>query len=183
VAGSAEELRRTRTSTVLPRAILILGGVLGLSLLPSCVSFVWSRQMDDRPMRDGALVGLEPGATRLEACLDRLGAPLYVWEYKGNGAALAWGHADHDTKRISISLPLERARPSFSYGDIDANVRGAVLLFDGDFVLEQVKEGYLRTIAGELRKKARPAPAESSEADASPDASPAPPPPGGGKNP
>ena len=139
------------------RGIVARGILLGLlPLLAGCVSFIWSRTRAYQPMPKGALVGLEIGRAHLDDCLERLGAPLYVWEYKRNGAALAWGHGNDDSKRIAVSIPIGRASPSVSYGDIDANLKGAVLLFDQDLVLEQVKEGYLRAIAREVRP-ARPA--------------------------
>ena len=134
------------------------------SLLSGCLSFVWSRDRAYQPLPQGSLADLEVGQTTLSLCLERLGAPLYVWEYKGDGAALAWGYQDDNTKRISFSIPINRGRASVSYGDIAARLKGAVLLFDRGLVLEQVKEGYLRTIRGDL-ERARPAPVEESHQD------------------
>jgi hypothetical protein len=136
--------------------------LLGLS---GCFSFTWSRDRTFEPLPSNALQGLEPGHTTLEACLARLGAPLYVWEYKRQGAALAWGAGDDDAKRFSVSVPLDRAHASFSYGRIDARLRGAVLLFDEDLVLEEVKEGCLRDIARQVGSS-RSAPRPGGEADA-----------------
>ena len=141
------------------RATVRLLGVLLVAVLAGCVSFNWSRDRMFRPLAPGALDGLEPGRTELATCLERLGAPLYVWEYKRDGAALAWGAADEDSKRIGITVPVQRARPSFSYGDVDAELRGAVLLFGDDFVLEEVREGCLRDLRDKLAR-ARPAAVE-----------------------
>lgn len=130
-----------------------------LATLSGCLSFVWSHEHTFRPMAKDALLDLQTGTTTLTTCLDRLGAPLYVWEYKGDGAAVAWGFGDDDSKRIAITIPLQRARPTLSFATIDAKLQGAVLLFDRDLVLEQVKKGYLRDLAKELQRP-RPAPVE-----------------------
>ena len=147
---------RPGSDSLIARAAL----VAGLSLLASCVSFTWSRHRLYQPLPKNAIVDLDPGSTKLDACIERLGAPLYVWEYKGDGAALAWGRGDAQSKRISVSVPVKGTSPSVTYGDIDATVKGVVLLFDKDLVLEQVKKGYLRAIAREIAKT-RPAPVEA----------------------
>jgi hypothetical protein len=125
----------------------LAAGLLALS--SGCLSFAWTHDHTFRPLRKDALVDLEEGTT-----------PLYVWEYKGDGAAIAWGFGDNDSKRIAWTIPLQRARPTISFGTIDAKLRGAVLLFDRDLVLEEVKQGYLRDLAKELQRK-RPAPVEA----------------------
>ena len=127
-----------------------------LALLPGCLTFVWSRALSFEPLPEHALDGLEPGRSKLSDCLARLGAPLYVWEYRREGAALAWGHGDARARRISLAIPVDRVRPTFSYGDVDAKLSGAVLLFDEDLVLVEVKEGCLRDIAKAIGP-ARPA--------------------------
>ena len=149
-----------RAAPVLARGLLAVALSLGLS---GCLSFVWSRDRLHQPLPEGSLENLEIGRTTLSACLDRLGAPLYVWEYKGDGAALAWGYRDENSRRIAFSVPISRFRASVSYDDIAARLKGAVLLFDGGLVLEQVKEGYLRDISGELERD-RPAPVDVDEA-------------------
>jgi hypothetical protein len=131
--------------------------ILATLCLSSCVTFVWTRERRFEPLRKDALEGLENGRTTFAACLERLGAPLYVWEYKIDGAAIAWGAADEDSKRIAVTIPLTaRYNPTFSYGDIDAKLRGAVLFFDHDLVLERVERGCLRDLQ---RQIARPRPA------------------------
>jgi len=139
--------------------------LLSLALLPACLSFNWRRQRHFVPAAQDALDGLEIGRTTLADCLLRLGAPLYVWEYKGNGAVLAWGAGDEDMKGMSLSVPVETwFRPSFSYQDIAADLRGPVLFFDDRLVLVGLEEGYLRDYR-ERFKRARPAapPPEASE--------------------
>jgi len=157
------------SETLLARAALVAGiSLFSMCGFSSCVSFTWSRHRMYQPLPKNAIVGLDPGSTKLDACIERLGAPLYVWEYKGDGAALAWGRGDAKSKRISVSIPVKAASPSVTYADVDATVRGVVLLFDKDLVLEQVKQGYLRAIAREVAKTTRPAPVEAPAANQNP---------------
>ena len=91
-------------------------------------------------------------------CLAALGAPLYVWEYKGDGAALAWGWSDENRKGISVSVPVyEQASASLSYDDGREKLNGAMLLFDRGLVLEDVRKGRLRDLQRDLLRR-RPAP-------------------------
>ncbi len=141
------------------RALAILAPLF----LSGCITFVWSRERRFEPLAMGALEGLEVGRTTLSECLLRLGAPLYVWEYKGDGAALAWGWSDEDEKRVAVSIPLqERFSASFSYDSEIAKLRGAVLLFDRDLKLEQVREGWLRDLERGIGRR-RPAAAETAQ--------------------
>jgi hypothetical protein len=139
-------------------AILAALRVAGLCFLSGCVSFVWTRDRSFQKPPEGALDGLEIGKSTMSDCLERLGAPLYVWEYKGDGAALAWGSADEDSKRVAITIPLQtRWQPSFSYADADARLRGPVLFFDKTFVLEGFQTGCLRDVRLQTMRT-RPAP-------------------------
>ena len=131
--------------------------------LASCVSFGWSRDRRHAPPPAGAIGTLAPGQSTLAECLDTLGAPLYVWEYKGEGAALAWGWNDERQKGVSVSIPLyEQAYASLSYDDERARLRGVVLLFGRDLVLEQVRKGWLRDLESEFVRR-RPAAVEPTD--------------------
>jgi hypothetical protein len=136
--------------------------VLATLLLSGCVSFAWTRESRFEPIPKGALEGLEAGRTTFTECLQRLGAPLYVWEYKVDGAAIAWGSSDEDAKRFAVSIPTGiRYRPSLSYGEIDAKLRGAVLFFDRDLVLERVEKGCLRDLEIQIARTRPSAPPPS----------------------
>jgi hypothetical protein len=130
-------------------------------LLAGCVSFSWSRRRAHELPPTGAVAALTPGRTTLTEALDSLGAPLYVWEYKGDGAALAWGWSDDDNRGVAMSLPLQRQlSASFSYDSGSERLRGIVLLFDSKLVLDQVREGWLRDLSRDLGRR-RPAPVDS----------------------
>ncbi len=117
-------------------------------LASGCLTFTWERQTRDVAHSKSATDELRPAEASLAQCLDRLGAPLYAWEYKGNGMALAWGWLEDESKGITLSVPVaEHASASFSYDRIDARMRGIVLLFDADLKLELARRGYLRDLA------------------------------------
>jgi hypothetical protein len=131
-------------------------------LLASCVTFSFERNLAHTPLDDAALDALQPGRASLEQCLERLGAPLYVWEYKGNGVALAYGWQKQKRWNVSVSVPLVRGySASGSYTDDASKLRGAVLFFDDDLELELVRRGFLQTLRAELAPR-RPAPVEES---------------------
>jgi hypothetical protein len=126
-------------------------------LLASCVSFTWYRTHSNEPSPKNALSTLVPGKSTLDECLQALGAPLYLWEYKGDGAALAWGWNDLNWKGVTLSVPIyDQTAASASYDYGAERMKGAVLLFDRDLVLESVREGWLRDLESELGRR-RPA--------------------------
>ena len=134
-------------------------GILALLplLLSSCVSFTWYRTHRDEPSPKNAISALVPGKSTLAECLEALGAPLYLWEYKGDGAALAWGWNDLHWKGITLSIPVyEQTSMSASYDYGAERMKGAVLLFDHDLVLESVRKGWLRDLEREMGRR-RPA--------------------------
>jgi len=123
-----------------------------------CVSVTWRAEQRLSPPSAAVVEGFAPGTTTLGECLDRLGAPVAVWEYKGEGVALAYGSARARTLGFNASIPVTRgASASFDYDDVAANLRGYVLLFDAGWKLESVRAGYLREIGRALGRR-RPAP-------------------------
>ena len=127
-------------------------------VLSGCLSLSWTRDRRQEPPPKGAIESLVPGQATLTDCLAALGAPLYLWEYKGNGAALAWGWADEDRKGLTFSIPVyDQSTVSLSYDDGREKLRGAVLLFGDDLVLEQIRRGWLRNLDTDLSRR-RPAP-------------------------
>jgi hypothetical protein len=122
--------------------------LLALPGTSGCLTFTWEREMRDAAHPPSATDDLRPGEASLTQCLECLGAPLYVWEYKQGGMALAWGWLDSDDKGVSVSVPItESYSASFSYDRIDARMRGVVLLFDEDLTLELAQRGYLRDLS------------------------------------
>ena len=131
-----------------------------LTSLGSCIGATWRRDVALEPVQAARIASLQPGASDLGACLDALGAPLYVWEYRGDGLALGYGWLD--SKHWGAGARAEVARgmsASFNYDSIHAATQGCVLFFDDAWMLKSVTHGSLRDIAAGLERQ-RPAPVE-----------------------
>lgn len=125
-----------------------------LALLPGCVHLTWDAHHVEEPVPDGALAGLEPGKDGLDRCLQLLGAPHFVWEYRGEGAALAWVASDSGGLSFGISYTWERfATTSFRYDKDAADLPGVVLWFGPDLVLERWRRGRMRDLTSGLHHR------------------------------
>lgn len=145
-----------------PRARLA-GLALCVSAAASCVSFSFRRATRETPIQDAELELLAPGRTEIGEVLDRFGAPLFVWEYKGDGAALAYGALRDHERGIRVSVPVANEfSASFDYSESDARLRGIVFLFDESGTLEQWRRGLLADIRAETSPR-RPAPVVEAE--------------------
>ena len=141
-----------RAAALVVSVALVLG-------LESCIGVSWRRRTFDVPIADASLAALAPGVSTLGECLDALGAPLYVWEYKGDGVALGYGWLKRSEVGVSASVPVaERFNASFSFDEIRSQLDGVVLFFGPELKLELVRRGYLREIAPAERR--RPAPVD-----------------------
>jgi hypothetical protein len=133
-----------------------LAAVLLLLLpLATCVSASYVRRCIDEPVPAAALQGLRPGASTLHECLERLGAPTQVFEYRGDGMALLWSWLDSREWGGSVSAPVAdrvSANLDLEYGD-DARV-GCMLWFDSGLVLERWQQGPIGVL---LPRRTRPA--------------------------
>jgi hypothetical protein len=134
--------------------------LLALALqLQSCVYVYWQVEHVQEPIADGTLAKLEPGKDDLSRCLQLLGAPHFVWEYRGEGAALAWVSSDTSSWGVGVSYSFEWFFPSasFRWDAGYANLPGVVLWFDQDLRLERWKRGRMRDlISGHHHRPAEP---------------------------
>ncbi|MCA8966619.1 MAG: hypothetical protein H6838_09140 [Planctomycetes bacterium] len=123
-----------------------------------CLSY--HRTRIDEPLPDAALAELVDGRTTLGQCLQVLGAPTAVLEYRGDGMALVWSWQDEDQWGLEVSLPVsDQANVNFNLDLGAADRPGAVLWFGQDLVLERWRRGRL----GELiPRRVRPASPEES---------------------
>ena len=120
----------------------LLGVLLAVSLA-GCVSVDWTRAHRDDRIAWREVRALEPGVADLTRCLERLGAPLLVFEEPG-GAALAWGWLEAEARGISVSVPIsESVSASLDLRELDEQLEGIVLFFDGDWVLRFARRGKL----------------------------------------
>jgi hypothetical protein len=145
------------------RALLLAASLL----CSSCVTFSFDRDLRYVPLPEDAIDSVEPGEADLVQCLERFGAPLYVWEYKGSGVALGYGWHKEKTWNVTVSVPVAHGlSASASYTDDAAKLRGIVLLFGPDLKLEMVRRGFLQSLREEIQAR-RPAPVDE-EDDAEP---------------
>jgi hypothetical protein len=132
------------------RAFLVLAA---LAPLASCVQLSWSRDTRYEPLPAAALARLEPRGTDLAQCLADFGAPLWVWEQPGDGAALAWGWYDERGFGLHLSVPVTHdTSASLAYDQDGARMRGVVLFFDARWKLVSWRQGLLRDLTRELRR-------------------------------
>lgn len=141
----------------LARVTRIAGSLAAALLAASCVQLEWTRQIALEPVDVERLATLRAGASDLGECVATLGAPVYVWEYGGEGVALGYGSRRRSAFGISASVPIaDRSSASFDYDQGTAQTRGWVLFFDADWKLVAIEQGRLRdlTLARERRRAA-----------------------------
>jgi len=138
-------MRLSRTHRLALLLALLHGG---------CVNVFYRHETRFEPPRRGALAELAPDRSDLDDCLTRLGAPLWVWEDRGSGAALAYGWLESGDWNVSVNLPVSNdASASLTWRQIDARMRGVVLFFDTEWTLRAVRKGYLRDLTARLRQR------------------------------
>lgn len=138
----------TRTRLLAPLLALVSGG---------CISGGYYRAQAFEPVKQVQFAALPPGVATLDDALRTLGAPVYVWEWKQDGIALAWGWRNLARWGFSVSVPLtHNDSASFSYDRLSNDLPGAVLFFDRDDKLVEARQGLLADIRTETAR-ARPA--------------------------
>ncbi len=137
-----------------------------LLALSSCVVVNWSRDSWASPTPPATVAELEAGVTTLAQVLDRLGAPLQVWEHQREGLVLAYGWRQLGGQGVRVSAPVYRGTSvSFDYTQSEQGLRGVLLFFDADWRLEKVSEGWLSDLTQAMR---RASPSIPDEEDAPP---------------
>lgn len=132
--------------------------------LTGCIQLRWTARNIENAVSPTAVESMWPGTDTLQTALGKLGAPHYVWEYHGEGMALAWVHQQEVDFGMRVSYSVSRGpSASFRFDDSQLDVPGVVLWFDGQLVLEKVRKGNLRDLTEELSR--RPASVEEIESD------------------
>ena len=127
-----------------------------------CLSFNWQRARAETSLTYEDLNRFELGASSLTECLAELGAPRLVWEYAGDGVALAYVWSDGESLGGSLSIPVwDDFGPSMNYTQAEGDAYGAVLFFDADWVLERWRFGRMRDFEAERRRRPTAPPEES----------------------
>jgi hypothetical protein len=122
-------------------------------LLAGCVSGQYSRVIVNEPMDGEVITGLEPG-TDLQVCLDRLGAPLRVWESEAGQFAMAYGWIRERGWGVRASYSFYPYAPgaSINYSDDLKRMQGAVLWFDHEMSLIKARVGLLSDLIPPRRR-------------------------------
>ena len=129
----------------------MIPAALALAALgPGCVRLQYEREMIERLPPLARIEALVPGESGLADALQRLGAPLDVWEGKDGGPVLAYGELRTAEWAFSVSMELTRGgSASFSYDDVAARTQGVILIFGADLGLQLVRSGNLRDLRHE----------------------------------
>jgi hypothetical protein len=103
---------------------------------------------------DEDVVAALPAGVDLQVCLERLGAPIRVWETEAGRYAMAYGWLRDRGWGVKASYSFFEFGPgaSFSYGSQLKKMRGAVLWFDGEMRLVEAKTGLLSDLLPPRRR-------------------------------
>jgi hypothetical protein len=117
-----------------------------LASAPACVQVRWEKSRFLRPVPRAATSSLAPGASLAE-CVQRLGAPYFVWEQPQGAVTLgyAWQLSKGWGFGVSGSI-VKNVDASFDFDDLDAHTHGFALWFDPAWKLERIEFGRLRDL-------------------------------------
>ena len=134
----------TRVSTA--RLLALLGCQL---LATSCVTGTLARERTFTAPVAGSVEALRVGEDDLDACLERLGAPLIVREDRDR-AVLVWGWRETRGWSVRASISIVRgASTNFSFAKDQADLEAVVGVFDPSWRLVLLRRGRL----GELTQR------------------------------
>jgi hypothetical protein len=89
--------------------------------------------------------------------LRAIGAPNFVWEYRGDGLALGWVFADSSGWDFTASVSVYKSASASMSLDFDnLDLPGVVLWFDEDLRLLKWQRGSMRELTQGLRRPAAP---------------------------
>lgn len=124
------------------------------ALLSGCVQLGYTARWVDQAPTAEALQQLQVGSDDLTRCLARLGAPHFVWEYAGDGAALGWAYGDGSSWGVGASYSFGKfTNVSFDFASSNMQLPGVVLWFDSDLRLQAWRQGKLRDLTAGLRRR------------------------------
>ncbi len=133
-------------------ALRSLAVALLASLPVGCVQIEYMRNSSEAPIPESAVAALRVGASDLQACLDALGAPLFVYRQANGGVVLAYGFRESSGWGISGSYtPREYGSVSLAFDSDTANIDGYVLQFDDAWQLTALQRGNLRDLTGDAQ--------------------------------
>ena len=124
-----------------------------------CVTGSYDRAAAGEPIQAAVVAALAPGTDTLASCLQRLGAPNRVVEYRvaadgSSGMALAWFWRDAAGWGLDVSSGDDAVPGSVSWDSVAAELPGCVLWFGPDLVLERWRSGLLGDLLPARRRPA-----------------------------
>jgi len=125
------------------RLVRLVPGAVLCALLPACLSGDLTRVRTFTVIDDPVSEQLEVGTSTLDDCLQQLGAPLDVYQYEDTSIVLSYGWFHSLNWGASLSIPIGDSSGSINYSDQRDRMRGFILVFSEDYVLRDLREGYL----------------------------------------
>lgn len=125
-----------------------------------CVTGNYGHTSFDEPIADERVAALVPGQASLTDCLQTLGAPSRVFEYRvgptgESGMALLWFWRDQAGWGLDASSGDDAIPGSVSFDAVATDLPGFVLWFGPDLRLERARKGTLGDLLpGRLRPSA-----------------------------
>jgi hypothetical protein len=141
------------------------------ALLAGCVQLDWTAYHIEEPPPPGAVERLAVGDDA-DRVFGLLGAPTDAWEAAREQIVLVWAHDRTRDLGLTFSVALRDSpvSPSLALGDERANVRGIVVVLDGDLCVADVREGRLRDVAPPRRPRRFEDPADTGTEGPAPNA-------------
>ncbi len=117
-----------------------------LASTPACVQLRLEKSRFLRPIPRAATSSLAPGASLAE-CVQRLGAPYFVWEQPQGAVALGYAWQHSKGWGFGVSAPItQHVDAAFDFDDLNENTHGFALWFDPAWKLERIEFGRLRDL-------------------------------------
>ena len=131
--------------------------LLPLLAVGACVTGSYQHGVVDEPVAASAIESLRPEVDTLATCLQRLGAPQRVFEYRvaadgSAGMALLWYWRDAVGWGIDVSSGDDSVPGSVSFDALAAELPGCMLWFGPELVLERWRQGPVGELAPAKRR-------------------------------
>jgi hypothetical protein len=126
-----------------------------------CITGSFERDEQEDPIVAATLAALQPGTDTLGTCLQRLGAPSRVFEYRvepdgSSGMLLLWSWRDDVAWGIEAAGGTDDASASVSFDQGAADITGCALWFSRDLRLEAWRRGRIGELLAVRRRPSVP---------------------------
>jgi hypothetical protein len=141
-------LRRESAPRARAAALARVAGLIALvASAPACLQLRLEKTRFLRPVPRATTSALSPGASLAE-CVERLGAPFFVWEQPQGAVALGYAWQYSKSWGLGVSGTVTRnVNASFDFDDSSADTHGFALWFDSEWKLVRIEHGRLRDLS------------------------------------